>query len=179
MKSARPKSMSAGRPDHFQTPASALDPLVPFLKKDWLIWEPACGKGNLVRGLQERGFQAHGTDILNGHCFISGNEYLSQAIVTNPPFSLKHKFLARCYQIGNPFALLMPLTTFDSKERQKLFHERGIQVIFMPKRVNFETPNGKGSSSWFATAWFCWGLELPSQLVFTGFDSQLSLAGAA
>ena len=38
-----------GSPDDFQTPPYALDPLLPFLKRDWVVWECACGKGNLVR----------------------------------------------------------------------------------------------------------------------------------
>ena len=35
-------------------------------------------------------------------------------IITNPPFSLKQEFLQRCYELGKPFALLLPLTTFES-----------------------------------------------------------------
>ncbi|WP_263378460.1 hypothetical protein [Granulicella paludicola] len=153
MKSSKPP-LRAGSPDKFQTPASALDPLIPYLDRKWEIWEPSCGEGNLLKGFWDRGFQASGTDIIEGYDFLSYDLGRFNAIVTNPPFSVKQKFLARCYEFGKPFALLMPLTTFDSKERQRLFHERGIQVIFMAKRVNFETPSGKGSSAWFATARF-------------------------
>ncbi len=34
------------------------------------------------------------------------------------------------------------------------------------KRINFETPNGKGSGSWFATMWVTWKLNLPNQINF-------------
>jgi hypothetical protein len=96
-----------------------------------------------------------------------------EAIITNPPFSIKEKFLARCYELGYLFALLMPITTFDSRERRKLFHREGIQLILPNGRINFETPNGKGSSSWFYTAWFTNGLNLPRQLNFHGLEPEL------
>ena len=175
-KSKKPKLLEAGHPDNFQTPASALDCLIPHLKKDWIIWEPACGKGNLVAGLRDNGFGVRPTDIMHGDnedfltCHVS--PYFD-SIVTNPPFSIKEKFLARSYEIGKPFALLMPITTFDSRERRKLFARHGIQLVLPNGRINFETPNGKGSSSWFYTAWFCWKFNLPHQLNFHGLESDL------
>src|ERR1700728_2762955 len=100
MKSKKPKLLAAGHPDNFQTPPSALDPLLPYLKKEWAIWEPACGRGNLVRGLKERGYEAYGTDIMAGNCFLKTPlPDGCSAILSNPPFSLKHQFLARCYEL--------------------------------------------------------------------------------
>jgi hypothetical protein len=186
MKSKQPKLMAGGRPDNFQTPPSALDPILPYLKKDWRIWEPSSGKGNIARRLSSEGYSVEQGDITSGEGFVSYRPPAFDCIVTNPPHSKKELFLGRCYDLGRPFALLMPLTTFDSAARQKLFHEFGVQVIFMPKRVNFETPNhearlkvGKKSSAWFATCWICWKLDLPSQLVFTGFDEERSMLAAA
>ena len=45
----KPKLLAPGHPDNFQTPAHALEPLLPYLDPKWLIWEPSCSKGNLVR----------------------------------------------------------------------------------------------------------------------------------
>jgi hypothetical protein len=170
--SKKPKLLEAGHHDNFQTPASALDCLIPYLNRDWHIWEPACGKGNLVAGLRDRGFAVTGSDILTGIDFLKAN-VSCDAIITNVPFSIKGKFLARCYQLGKPFALLMPITTFDSGKRRRLFHRHGIQLIIPNERFNFETPNGEGSSSWFLTAWFCHGLNLPHQLNFAGMEDEL------
>jgi len=62
---------------------------------------------------------------------------------------------------------LLPLTTFETAKRQKLFKEYGLEVILFDKRVNFETPNNvANSSSWFATAWFTHGLGVGQQLSF-------------
>lgn len=158
--------MRQGSPDDFQTPAEALNPLILYLKKEWIIWECAIGKGNLERALRALGFTVIGIDILTGQDFLKWQPEKYDCIITNPPYSLKQKFLERCYLLKKPFALLLPLTTFETRKRQELFKKYGLQVIFLSDRTNFETPSGKGSGSWFATAWFtCW-LNLPKDLNF-------------
>jgi hypothetical protein len=152
-----------GRPDDFQTPKTALVPLLPFLKPEWTIWEPACGKGNLARGLAEEGYKTISTDILSGKDFrVHYPSIKFDCIITNPPFSMKDEFIERCYLLEKPFALLMPLTTFEGKKRQFMFRKHGIQVLFFNRRINFETPSGNGTGSWFMTAWFTYGLGLPA-----------------
>jgi len=157
---------SNGRPDNFQTPKEAVDILIPYLKKDWQIWECAWGKGNLFRFLTQAGFSVFGTD--KGNLDFLKDIMLSHydCIVTNPPYSLKDKFLARAYELNTPFAFLLPLTALEGKKRGLLYRKFGIELIIPNKRVNFETPSGKGSGSWFQTAWFCWKLNLPKQLNF-------------
>lgn len=173
--------------DDFQTPKYALDPLLPYLKKEWTIWECSEGKGNLSNAFFYKGYNVIGSDLFNKNDydinnyngvkdnfykrffekdFLNWNPDNFDCIVTNPPYSLKQQFLKRCYEFEKPFALLLPLTTFETKKRQDLFKKYGLEVIFLPKRVNFETPSGKGSGSWFATAWFTNGLNLPNQLNF-------------
>lgn len=157
-----------GSPDDFQTPPQALIPLLPYLKKDWTIWEPAQGKKNLSNELSLLGYNVIGTDILTEQDFIT---YLPDegfdCIITNPPFKYKQQFLERCYELKKPFALLLPLTTLETKKRQDLFDTYGVEVIFFDKRINFETPNQvEHSSSWFATAWFTNGLNIGKQLTF-------------
>lgn len=145
--------MQHGASDHFQTPNYALRPLLPYLHKDWLIWECAEGTGNLTKALDYLGYLVVGTDISNGIDFFS-YELVVDCIITNPPYSHKNEFFNRCIEIGKPFSLLQPLTTFGTFKRQKMLKQASISVIFMGGRVNFETPSGKGSGSWFETAWF-------------------------
>lgn len=149
-----------GSSDHFQTPPIALEPLYKYLHRGRCIWECACGKGYLVNALQDRGYDVFGTDILNGYDFLNWYPDRFSMVVTNPPYSIKHKFLARAYQLSRPFALLLPLTAFETRERQELFETYGIEVIFMDKRIKFITPSGGKSRPWFAVAWFTWGLNI-------------------
>ena len=118
-----------GRTDEFFTPSYALNPLLPFIKKNWVIWECAWGKGSLAKHLGEEGFKTIGKQNID---FIK--DELSclmnfDCIITNPPYSLKEEFLKRCYEIGKPFALLMPLTTLEGIKRGALFKKYGIQLI--------------------------------------------------
>lgn len=171
-RSSRQPPMQQGSSDDFQTPPKALWPLMPFLDTNWTIWECANGEGNLTEFLQEQGYTVIATDLhKTGHDFLKWQpkqEY--DCVITNPPYSLKQEFLERCYDLGKPFALLLPLTTFETWKRQRLFKSHGVEVIFFDKRINFHTPSGEGGGSWFATAWFTWGLELPSVLNFVRLE---------
>lgn len=60
-----------GSPNDFQTPPKALKPLLPYLKKDWTIWECAAGKGNLSNELKRLGFEVIATDILDHFDFLT------------------------------------------------------------------------------------------------------------
>ena len=159
--------LKSNKCDDFQTPPEALYPLLPYLPHR--IWECACGQGVLTDYLRKNSFEVIATDIKDGNNFLSWCPPLNSfdAIVTNPPYTLKDDFLKRCYYLQKPFALLMPLTTLEGKQRQHLLEAFGIEIILLDKRINFITPSGEGSGSWFATAWFTNGLHgLNSQITF-------------
>jgi hypothetical protein len=88
-----------------------------------------------------------------------------EAIVTNPPYSIKNEFIARAYELGKPFAFLVPYAALETPFRQGLYKKHGVQCLFLDHRINFETPSGQGSGSWFPVMWLTWKL-LPKQLMF-------------
>lgn len=155
--------MAKNHSDEFQTPKEALIPLLPYLNKKWKIWECAWGGGSLAKHLIEYGFTVVG-DATDDFLL---NQRECDAIVTNPPYTLKDEFLERAYIIGKPFAFLLPLTTFDSVKRRSLFAKYGVEVIFLPKRVAFTTPSGKVGGAWFAVAWFCGNMKIGKELNFS------------
>jgi hypothetical protein len=158
-----------GAPDDFQTPPEALLPLYKYLKPRSSIWECACGEGALVYELEARKFKVIATDLYArpSRDFLAWEPTKPyDYIVTNPPYSKKQQFLTRCYELGKPFALLLPLTTLETSKRQALFAKYGVEIIFFSKRINFVTPNKTGTSSWFATAWFTHGLNIGRQMTF-------------
>jgi len=153
--------------DDYQTPEYAVEPLIPYLKAKGfkVVWECACGRGYLVKALKKYGFEVIASDIIYGQDFLKWMPDRDfDCIVTNPPYSIRYEFIKRCYEIGKPFALLMTLTTLEGR-RQQLFEKYGIELLLLNKRVDFITPNGKGSGSWFPVAWFCWKI-LPKQICF-------------
>lgn len=154
--------------DSCQTPAYAMEPLLPYLASFKNIWEPAAGEGYLVEALKAHKFDVLESDILRDQNFFDyepGSPW--DCIVTNPPFSIKFRWLIHCYQLGKPFALLMPVETLGAKTAQALFEQHGMDVMLLDKRVCFKMPNkGWDSSAQFPTAWFTWKLGLPSQIVY-------------
>jgi hypothetical protein len=173
---AFPWSSPEKRSDDWQTPPHALDPLLPYLKKNWLIWEPCAGKGNLVGSLRDRGFLVYASDIKTRKDFLKeprGQQIEEWAfvlrsyncIVTNPPYSLKQAFLERAYALDRPFAFLLPLFTFEGPNRQALFEKHGLEVILINKRIEYEPPPGKNPIN-FASAWFTWKLRIGRDLTY-------------
>jgi hypothetical protein len=160
--------------DDFFTPGPAILPLLAHIPRNWVIWECAAGSGNLVKAFRENGYEVLGTDIKDGTDFRMWEPDRFDCIVTNPPYSLKDEFLHRAYQLGKPFAMLIPLTSLEGKDRQRLFRNYGVEIIFFDKRINFECPDEnktkEKSGSWFPTAWFTWGLNLPKELNFVKYQ---------
>jgi hypothetical protein len=156
---------SQGRSDVFQTPEIALQPLLQFIPKEYRIWEPASANGNIVNFFTSNNYNIIGSDITQGVDFFN-NEKEFDCIITNPPYSIKDKWIDRCYKLNKPFMLLLPITALEGKFRQKMYSENGIQLILFNKRINYETPSGNGSGAWFSSAWFCYGFNLPNQLNF-------------
>lgn len=155
--------------DRYGTPPRALDILIPHLDKEWSIWECACGTGSIVNYLSKKSFNIFGTDV--DHDFILGKPLECNCIVTNPPYSLKNHFIRRCYEIGKPFALLMPLTALESEERQKYYRKHGVQLIIPNKRIQYTMPDGTMNKhgNWFSSAWFTCGLNLPREINFVEY----------
>jgi hypothetical protein len=88
-------------------------------------------------------------------------------LVTNPPYSIKYDWLARCYALGKPFALLMPVEMIAASTAQRLFKQYGIEILMPDKRINFKMPNaGWGGTAQFPTCWYTFRLSIGSPLTF-------------
>ena len=160
--------------DRCQTPGYALDPIVPFIKKEWRIWEPACGDGMMVDSLRSRGYEVIGSDILTGENFFLEDRTDWDCIITNPPYSIKYDWLKECYKKQKPFALLIPVETLGAGKAQRMFNECETEIIFLSRRVNFVMPNKglTGGGAQFAVAWFTWGLSIGKQMSFVELNNK-------
>lgn len=172
--------------DLCQTSPWAVLPLLGYLRQRLMelcngdlsratIWEPAAGEGYLSCALANGLHDATviGTDLLVDctiHSNVSWGRLHSSPtnffdyeppnwdiLVTNPPYSIKYDWLERCYDLGKPFALLLPVETLGAARAQRLFRAHGLEVLFLPKRVKFKMPNigWEKSSPQFPVAWFC------------------------
>lgn len=154
--------------DRCQTPPYALDPLLPYLSPDWVIWESAAGDGVLAEAMRDSGLTVLDTDILTGTNFFKNYPGPWHAQVTNPPYSIKYQWLERSYELCKPFALLVPLETLGAAAAQVLFRKHGCEVIFMDKRVDFKMPDHTWaeSSAQFPVIWLTWGLGIGREMTF-------------
>lgn len=178
----KPKTNSAGNvhisqpKDRCQTPPYALKPLLGYLPTNCTVWEPATGEGYLAHALARHVSCVITSDLLDGpdHNFFNYHPALfdhpdpRKRIVTNPPFSIKYKWLARCYELGFPFALLMPGDVLFSSTAQKLFKKHGIEVLIPDKRIKFKMPNigWENSRPQFLSAWFCYKFNIGTEITF-------------
>jgi len=149
--------MGKNHSDELYTPEIAFDLLKKYIPKDKTIFECAIGSGKLKQQM-----------INNGYNVVSSNDFFNEfpeydILITNPPYSIKDKFLEEAYKRGKPFAMLLPITALEGIKRQSLYNKYGIEILFPTRRIDF---NGK-KSPWFYTAWFCWKIELPKTLTFT------------
>ena len=155
-------SSKRGPYDELNTPAEAFGYIEPYCLSP--IWECAAGEGRLVRAmvLQMRTVVTSHTGT-NPDFLIEDpppdNEW--NMICTNPPFSKKSQFLARCNELKKPWALLLPITTLGARNCQ--IHLDDAEIVFLPRRIDF---TGKGRP-WFAVAWFTKGLKIGRQMTFS------------
>ena len=155
MREASPKKSNGY--DQCGTPGYALEPLLPFLHGT--IWEPASGEGLIVDYLSKNGLQVFGTDLLAGIDFHTNMpDQHFDMLITNPPYSDKYRWIARCYEIGKPWALLMPVETIGAASSQIYFEKYGVEIMYLNKRVNFKMPNKgwQGSAAQFPVCWYSW-----------------------
>lgn len=158
--------------DECYTPRYAVIPIVKYLKARGYkrIWCPFDLDHSLyVRVLKDAGFTVINTHINLGEDFFTFNinkgDY--DCIVSNPPFTLSSEVLEHLYELGKPFAMLLPINKLQSKERTPLFVKNGLELLTFDKRICFYT-EGKldkvQAGVAFASGYFCKDV-LPEKLV--------------
>lgn len=169
MKIAMIDYIKRGEYDELYKPAYAIKPLLKYLPKNITIWECTdFGESNISKVLKEEGYNVISTNKNQINFLEEKATFSFDMIITNPPYSLKDKFLKRCYEYNKPFAMLLPLTTLEGVQRGQLFKKNGIELLVLDKRVDF---NGKGKV-WYNTSWYCWKL-LPKELIFEELNKEV------
>jgi hypothetical protein len=174
------------RGDCYDTPPVAVSALLKVESLPKRIWEPACGTGNIVKALRDAGHHVIATDLNDRGCpnslsrvdfLFCGRPYWPHcgcgtqsgphacecgydAIVTNPPFALAEKFVARAIQDAPYVAMLLRLAFYESDRRSHILDSAGLARIHvfanrlpMMHRAGWE---GRKANSGMAFAWFVW-----------------------
>lgn len=165
--------------DYYPTPAWVIAALAEHVNLNGLsVWEPACGKGQMVSALASAGATFIATD-LHSHGFedqsaefdfteqnpapVWAGEY--QAIITNPPYgpqgrtavSFIEKGLDRL-PVGGFLALLLPVDFDSAKTRARFFGDCpdfAAKIVLRRRIAWFEPQPGQAGPS-ANHAWFIW-----------------------
>ncbi len=166
------KAANAGRAplaDHpddcYDTPPCAVHALLKVEKLPHRIWEPACGTGNIVKVLRKAGHNVLATDINQRGCphstvqdFLQPSSQRVQAIVTNPPFAIAQRFVAKSLAHAPLVVVLLRLAFLESDRRSPLLDTGWLARVHvfanrlpMMHRAGWTGPR---STSAIAFAWF-------------------------
>jgi hypothetical protein len=157
------------RGDCYDTPPVAVHALLKVEKLPHRIWEPACGKGNVVGVLRAAGHEVIATDLNERGCpnslsridfLLPGFDPKAECIATNPPFALAAEFVEAALERAPLVIMLMRLAFYESEGRSHILDNAGLARIHVfAKRLPMmhrEGWEGRKANSGMAFAWFCW-----------------------
>jgi hypothetical protein len=155
--------------DRYDTPPVAVEALLRCERLPELIWEPACGAGNIVAVLRDRNHKVIATDIADRGCpdSRSGIDFLGEppeinadAIITNPPYQLAEKFVEAALLRAPLVIMLLRLAFFEGQRRSRILENCGLARIHVFRKrlpmMHREGWTGKRASSAIAFAWYVW-----------------------
>lgn len=161
--------------DFYATDPIAIDKLLTVEKPSFNIWECACGEGHLLKRLQELGYNAFGTDIVDRGCGTTPRDFFNFKkedvgcgvdILTNPPYKYAKEFVLHALDLvaeDRKIYMFLKLTFLEGKARYKeLFSKYPPQKIYVFCERVMCAKNGKfqemkdGGGSAVAYAWFVW-----------------------
>jgi len=131
----------------------------------YVVEEPACGDGAISKVMQEFGYKTLNHDLYDHGYGIYGIDFLKRharvydCMVTNPPFKLWDKFLAKAIALGyRKFALFGRVGVLAGQRRGVLYRERPpARVYIFSRRLNERRPGYTGEDKPVQDyAWYIW-----------------------
>jgi Protein of unknown function (DUF3102) len=158
--------------DLYETPPGAVRALLDVEKFTGAIWEPACGRGSIVRTLRAAGHRVVATDLIDYGCPDStgGMDFFQQqrapedatSILTNPPFMRADDFVRHALILVPRVALFLRLAFLESESRSDILDGGSLaRVLPFRNRVtcNRDGYEGPHNANAIAFAWFVWDRE--------------------
>jgi hypothetical protein len=162
-----------GPAELYETPAVAVEALLRVEPLPRRLWEPACGRGAIVKVLRAAGHEVVATDLINYGPPITppgyyGRDFLMErkapdgceCIITNPPFRLAQEFVEHALDLCPRVVMLLRLSFLESDRRRGILEGCGLaRVHVFRNRLPFMHRDGwKGpkASSAIPYCWFSW-----------------------
>jgi len=154
-------SKSRAPMDNYPTPDIATLSLLAREKFDGVVWEPACGSGNIARHFSNCiATDIREDNIYGENCIDFLKEYREvDHIVTNPPYNIAQEFVEHSLKCAKgKVAMLCKLAFLEGKARYSLFQEHPIKTVYVFSKRLPLTKEGdtRKQSSMIPFAWFIW-----------------------
>lgn len=150
--------------DLYETPPEAVEALLKVEPLPQRIWEPACGRGAIVKVLEKYGHEVYATDLVDyGADYLHGIDFLRfgqrgcECIVTNPPFKLADQFVRHAIKLCPKVVMLLRLAFLEGAKRSDIIDTHLSRVwLFRNRlpRMHREGWDGPKSTSTIAFGWF-------------------------
>jgi hypothetical protein len=147
--------------DNYPTPNIATLSLLALEKFPGVVWEPACGSGNIARHFPGCMASDIRTDNIFGEVgvdFLKETRFVNH-IVTNPPYRLAQQFVEHALEcVDGKVAMLCKLAFLEGKARYLLFKKHPIKTVYVfSKRLPIaKEGDTRKQSSMIPFAWFVW-----------------------
>jgi hypothetical protein len=154
--------------DLYETPDVAVEALLRVEKIPQRIWEPAAGKGAIVRVLRRHGHAVIASDIFDYGGLDFAGDFLAQerlpagceAIVTNPPFKIANEFVAHALKLAPLVIMLLRLAFLESERRCGILEGSGLARVHVFRKrlpmLHRDGWQGRKANSGMSFAWYTW-----------------------
>jgi hypothetical protein len=154
--------------DLYETPEGAVRALLGVKRFEGTIWEPACGRGAIVRVLRDAGYPVIASDIVKydrsvGVDFLAdfltvdrAPEGVSTAL-TNPPYMSADEFVRHALSLVPRVVMLLRLDFLEGETRCDILESGNLARVYVFRnRVPFRRDGWEKSGNKIAFAWFEW-----------------------
>jgi hypothetical protein len=158
--------------DLYETPSVATEALLRAEQLPARIWEPAAGRGAIVRVFRSHGHVVIASDIHDyGVPLRFVGDFLAQeampagceAIVTNPPFRDIERFVAHAIKLSPLVIMLARLAFYESNRRTPILENCGLARIHCFRKrlpmLHRDGWNGPKANSGMAFCWMVWSRD--------------------
>src|SRR5271166_1024974 len=155
--------------DLYETPPMATEALLRAERIPRRVWEPAAGRGAIVKVLRAAGHEVYTSDIVQRDFKLDAvGDFLKmtamppgcEALLTNPPFQWAEEFVAHALKLSPLIVMFLRLAFLESERRSGILENRGLARVHvfrkripMMHRAGWE---GRKGNSGMAFAWFVW-----------------------
>jgi hypothetical protein len=163
--------------DWYREPRWAIDALLGVETFDGVVWDPACGLGNIPDACRARGYTAVGTDVVQRGAadmvldFLGTVAQAADNIVTNPPFGISQQFALKALGlVTGKVCILQHTTWLEGQSRYEALWSKGhlARVWQFSRRVSMP-PGGSDVPARGGSKAFAWFVFDPSHKgPFTG-----------